>query len=271
MSDRIWTVYLSGEIHSDWRERIATGIAEAGLPVELTGPVTVHEDSDDCGVAVFGGEGNDIARGGDGNDFVRGDEGNDQLFGDAGDDGLSGGDGKDTLHGGEGNDFLAGGAGADTLFGNAGDDTLLGGTGGDTLDGGAGNDQLQGEGGTDVFIGGAGIDFMIGAGGSDRFIFDLGAAQQESGIGLGNSDTIADFNADNTSSAHDTIEFQGVVEFTFVGDENQAFSGTGASGRFNDSTKVLESDADGDLVTDLEIELQNVDGSQLDDTDFTVS
>jgi len=56
MSDRIWSVYLSGEIHSDWRERIATGIAEAGLPVELTSPVTVHEDSDDCGVAIFGSE-----------------------------------------------------------------------------------------------------------------------------------------------------------------------------------------------------------------------
>ncbi len=56
MSDRVWTVYLSGEIHSDWRERIATGIADAGLPVDLTGPVTVHEDSDDCGVAIFGAE-----------------------------------------------------------------------------------------------------------------------------------------------------------------------------------------------------------------------
>lgn len=56
MSDRVWTVYLSGEIHSDWRERIATGIAEAGLPVDLTSPVTVHEDSDDCGVAIFGAE-----------------------------------------------------------------------------------------------------------------------------------------------------------------------------------------------------------------------
>jgi len=56
MNDRIWSVYLSGEIHSDWRERIAIGIAEAGLPVELTSPVTVHEDSDDCGVAIFGSE-----------------------------------------------------------------------------------------------------------------------------------------------------------------------------------------------------------------------
>ena len=58
MTDRIWSVYLSGEIHSDWRERIAAGIAAADLPVELSGPVTVHADSDDCGVAIFGGEPN---------------------------------------------------------------------------------------------------------------------------------------------------------------------------------------------------------------------
>ncbi len=56
MSERIWQVYLSGEIHSDWRERIAEGIAAADLPVELSAPVTVHEDSDDCGVAIFGAE-----------------------------------------------------------------------------------------------------------------------------------------------------------------------------------------------------------------------
>jgi YtoQ family protein len=56
MSDRIWSIYLSGEIHSDWRERIAAGIEARGLPVELSAPVTVHEDSDDCGVAIFGAE-----------------------------------------------------------------------------------------------------------------------------------------------------------------------------------------------------------------------
>ncbi len=56
MSDKIWTIYLSGEIHSDWRERIKAGVEAAGLPVVLTGPVTVHADSDDCGVAIFGAE-----------------------------------------------------------------------------------------------------------------------------------------------------------------------------------------------------------------------
>ncbi len=57
MSDeRTWTVYLAGEIHSDWRERIASGVAEAGLPVKLTHPVTDHPASDDCGVAILGPE-----------------------------------------------------------------------------------------------------------------------------------------------------------------------------------------------------------------------
>jgi len=56
MTQRRWTVYLSGEIHSDWRERIVNGAAEAGLPIDFSAPITVHADSDDCGVAIFGPE-----------------------------------------------------------------------------------------------------------------------------------------------------------------------------------------------------------------------
>lgn len=58
MSEKIWKIYLSGEIHSDWRERIRDGAAAAGLPVRIDAPVTVHEDSDDCGVAILGSETN---------------------------------------------------------------------------------------------------------------------------------------------------------------------------------------------------------------------
>lgn len=60
MNERIWTIYLSGEIHSDWRERITQGIADYDLPVEIFAPITVHEDSDDCGVAIFGAEPNKV-------------------------------------------------------------------------------------------------------------------------------------------------------------------------------------------------------------------
>ncbi len=49
-----WQVYLSGEIHTDWRERIQDGAAAAGLDLELTAPVTDHAASDAAGTAVFG-------------------------------------------------------------------------------------------------------------------------------------------------------------------------------------------------------------------------
>lgn len=51
-----WNVYLSGEIHTDWREQIEAGIKAAALPVVLSAPVTHHEASDDCGVAILGAE-----------------------------------------------------------------------------------------------------------------------------------------------------------------------------------------------------------------------
>ena len=47
-------LYLSGEIHTDWREQIIKGAA--GLDVHFSGPVTDHETSDDCGVAIMGAE-----------------------------------------------------------------------------------------------------------------------------------------------------------------------------------------------------------------------
>jgi YtoQ family protein len=49
-------VYLSGEIHTDWRERIVDGAA--GLDVAFNAPVTDHAASDDCGVAILGAEPN---------------------------------------------------------------------------------------------------------------------------------------------------------------------------------------------------------------------
>lgn len=54
--DGTWNVYLSGEIHSDWRERIAEGVREAGLPVTLLAPVTDHTASDDVGAQILGEE-----------------------------------------------------------------------------------------------------------------------------------------------------------------------------------------------------------------------
>ena len=47
-------VYLSGEIHTDWRDQIIDG--SEGLEVEFSSPVTDHAASDDCGVAILGAE-----------------------------------------------------------------------------------------------------------------------------------------------------------------------------------------------------------------------
>ena len=53
-----WNVYLSGEIHTNWRGEIEDGVKKAGLPVSFSAPVTNHEASDDCGVAIMGAEQN---------------------------------------------------------------------------------------------------------------------------------------------------------------------------------------------------------------------
>jgi len=53
-----WTVYLAGEIHSDWRTELATAVREAGLPIDFVGPVTDHAASDDCGTDILGEEPN---------------------------------------------------------------------------------------------------------------------------------------------------------------------------------------------------------------------
>ena len=47
-------VYLSGEIHTDWRDQIIADCVD--LTVTFDGPVTDHAASDDCGVAILGAE-----------------------------------------------------------------------------------------------------------------------------------------------------------------------------------------------------------------------
>jgi YtoQ family protein len=49
-------VYLSGEIHTDWRDQIIEGAS--ALQITFSGPVTDHDASDDCGVAILGAEEN---------------------------------------------------------------------------------------------------------------------------------------------------------------------------------------------------------------------
>ena len=56
-----WTVYLSGEIHTDWRQQIQQGAEANNLPVVFTSAVTNHDASDAAG-DVLGEEANNFWR-----------------------------------------------------------------------------------------------------------------------------------------------------------------------------------------------------------------
>jgi YtoQ family protein len=56
-----WNVYLSGEIHTDWRQQIIDGAQEHNLSITFTSAVTNHEASDAAG-DVLGAETSDFWR-----------------------------------------------------------------------------------------------------------------------------------------------------------------------------------------------------------------
>ena len=47
-------VYLSGEIHTDWRDEIIKLCNNEKLSVNFSSPNTDHESSDNCGVEILG-------------------------------------------------------------------------------------------------------------------------------------------------------------------------------------------------------------------------
>lgn len=50
------TIYLAGEIHSDWRDRLRAHLDALDLPADITfvGPQEVHDRSDDVGEDILG-------------------------------------------------------------------------------------------------------------------------------------------------------------------------------------------------------------------------
>ena len=49
-------VYLSGEIHSNWRDEIIDLCSKENLNIRFSSPTTNHENSDNCGVEILGNE-----------------------------------------------------------------------------------------------------------------------------------------------------------------------------------------------------------------------
>ena len=56
MSNNNLNVFLSGEIHTDWREEIIDQSKNQNLPINFFSPETNHANSDDCGVSILGPE-----------------------------------------------------------------------------------------------------------------------------------------------------------------------------------------------------------------------
>lgn len=48
------TIYLAGEIHGTWRERLRELVASRDLPVRFVGPQEDHDRSDDIGEKILG-------------------------------------------------------------------------------------------------------------------------------------------------------------------------------------------------------------------------
>ena len=146
---------------------------------------------------------------------------------------------------------------------------LVGGNGKDTLQGDAGQDIIDAGNGKDILSGGGGADELTGGKSSDTFLYN---AASDSGVGEALRDVIIDFDAGKGS---DVISLQGftVGGFDFLGSETEAFTGSGnnVEVRFNDSSKVLEIDTDGDAAADMEIELAAVSISYLDNSDFAAT
>ncbi len=51
-----YKIFLSGEIHSNWRDELMTASIEAGLHVEFEHPELNHDKSDNCGPEILGSE-----------------------------------------------------------------------------------------------------------------------------------------------------------------------------------------------------------------------
>ena len=56
MSNNNLNVFLSGEIHTDWREEIIDQSKNQNLPINFFSPETNHANSDDCGVSILRAE-----------------------------------------------------------------------------------------------------------------------------------------------------------------------------------------------------------------------
>lgn len=157
------------------------------------------------------------------------------------------------IHGGF---TIANGVTIENALGGAGNDVLNGNDAANRLLGRGGNDAVDGGGGADTLVGGAGRDTLTGGSGADRFLYQ---ALAESRVGAGR-DVLVDF-----AQGSDTIDLTGIGATRFIG--TAAFSGTAGDVRFASfaGATIVELDANGDRLADLQLELTGESALTLDD------
>lgn len=156
----------------------------------------------------------------------------------------------------------SGGPGNNVLNGTPASDTLLGLGGNDTLRGKAGNDVLKGGADRDTLIGGLGVDRLVGGAGGDKFVFQK---LLDSGVGAGLRDVIVGFSQAagdkiNLSRIDADLNVGGIQDFVFIGKDSFASLDGFGKIRFshagNNTIVQIDLQGDGDLRTDLEIQIK---------------
>jgi Ca2+-binding RTX toxin-like protein len=142
-----------------------------------------------------------------------------------------------TIVGSDGDDTITANVKSDiNLYGGKGSDSLSSGLGNDWLDGGEGDDKLNSGAGNDTLVGGAGADTLDGAQGDDLMIGGAGADRLDGGDGT------------------DTASYETSMAGVAVALPNQ-------NGSNDQKLKAL-----GDAVGDTLLNIENLIGSQFDDT-----
>jgi Ca2+-binding RTX toxin-like protein len=142
-----------------------------------------------------------------------------------------------TIAGSDGDDGMIANVKSDiNLYGGKGNDSLFSGLGNDLLDGGEGDDKLNGGGGNDTLIGGAGADTLEGAQGDDLLLGGAGADRLDGGDGI------------------DTASYE------------TSLAGVAAALANQDGSNDHKLQAEGDAVGDTILNIENLIGSQFNDT-----
>jgi serralysin len=166
-----------------------------------------------------------------------------------------------TVNGSANDDLVKGAVNAvNVINGGDGSDAIRGSTRADTLNGGNGDDKIEG---------GMSADILTGGAGADTFRYQSASA---SGLGL-NADQITDFAIGTDHLGFTLIDADSVTPgdqpFSFIGTAAFANTGVGQIHYLNSGADLLvQVDADGNGVADMDIVLNGLFGQALTANDF---